>query len=322
MSKARNYIPASNDNLSNRFDAAKLVPDSLKGSEEFVDLVTWNIRFFHHRDPERVERISQILSELNADVIVLQEILCDSLQPVIERLEQLGAGHYEVAYGSTGGNQRVALLWDLDWIRAKDNISELVEKGEVKASDGKDAFPRLPVWGYFTAVTNSPDSEPFDFQLVGVHLKSQRGGGGPQRKAAGDWLSKWMRESSETIDADIIITGDWNEKPSSQSWSSLHDLEEQGELRFSSINSESSISHLYYKNKKNLGSRLDLAAISIAAYDEVAEAPDVIRWTSLDDFLSTSPKAREIKAFLKEIAQDISDHMPVVSRFYFEEQSD
>jgi exonuclease III len=130
-----------------------------------------------------------------------------------------------------------------------------------------------------------------------------------------------MVKTSETIDADIIITGDWNEKPSSQSWSSIHDLENKGELRFSTINSESSISHLYYKNKKNLGSRLDLAAISIAAYDEVAGDPQVVRWANLDDFLNSSPKAREIKSFLKEIREDISDHMPVVTRFYFDERS-
>jgi endonuclease/exonuclease/phosphatase family metal-dependent hydrolase len=321
MCSAKNYTPVSNDNLSRRFDAVDIVPDNLKGSEEFLDLVTWNIRFFHDRDSERVERISQILSELNGDVIVLQEILDDSLEPVIKRLEELGAGHYEVAYGTTGGNQRVALLWDLDWIRAKDDISELAGKGEVTASNGKDAFPRLPVRGYFTAITYAKDATPFDFQLVGVHLKSQRGGGGPQREAAGDWLANWIEESSVTVDSDIIIAGDWNEKPSAKSWQQLHKLEKQGELMFGSINSESNISHLYYKNKNNLGSRLDLTAISIAAYDEVVGDPTVVRWTSLDELLSTSPKASEIRSFLQEIRHDISDHMPVVTRFHFEDQS-
>lgn len=316
-----NYEPVGNDNISRSFDATGLIPDGLRGTDQFLDIVTWNIRFFHHHDEKRVERISQILSVLNADVIVLQEILFDSLAAVIQRLRELSAGHYQVEYGTTGGNQRVAMMWDLDWVRAKDDVKELVKKGEVRASDGKDAFPRLPLCGYFTSISDLGYSSPFDFQLVGLHLKSQRGGGAAQRKASGKWLANWLPKSSEEVDSDIILIGDWNEKPSAESWSNLHKLEKEGDLKFKSINSESDISHLYYKNKKKLGSKLDLSVVSVAAYDKIAQDPKVVRWTSLDKFLETSPKASEIKAFLREVREDISDHMPVVTRFYFEESS-
>jgi endonuclease/exonuclease/phosphatase family metal-dependent hydrolase len=314
------YEPVENDNISRGFDALGLIPEKFRGKDDFLDIVTWNIRYFHHYDTERLERISQILSVLNADIIVLQEILHGALEPVAQRLAALGAGYYQVEYGTTGGNQRVAIMWDLDWIRTKDDVKEIVKKKEVISTDGKDAFPRLPLWGYFTALSQLEGYDPFDFQLVGLHLKSQRGGGGPQREKAGNWLANWLKNGGENLDADVIMIGDWNAKPSAKVWSDLQKMEDDGEVKFKSINNETDISHLYYKNKKNIGSRLDLATISIAAVEEVVDAPEIVRWKPLDDFLDTSPKAKEIKKFLKEISTDISDHMPVITRFYFEEQ--
>lgn len=311
-----------NDNISRGFDALDLIPDELRGSPNFVDVVSWNIRYFHDRDPERLKLITEILSVLNADVIVLQEILYGSLDPVAESLRESGAGYYDIAYGTTGGQQRVALMWDLDYIRAKEDTKELVKKKEVIASDGKDAFPRLPLWGYFSANNYNWNQEgviPFDFQLVGLHLKSQRGGGAAQRKRAGDWLADWLHRSVNDVDTDVIMAGDWNEPPSAEAWNSIRQLEASGEALFSSVNNSAEISHLYYKNKQNLGSRLDLKAISIAAYDQVYADPKVVNWAPMEKFLEATPKAQEIKDYFKEISKNVSDHMPVITRFHFAE---
>ena len=318
-----NYDPPENDNITQAFDTADLIPDHLKGSDKFLDIVTWNIRYFHHHDENRVERISQVLSLLNSDIIVLQEILDESLAPVAANLRDQGAGHYEVAYGTTGGNQRVAIMWDLDWIRAKDDINELVRKKQVISSDGKDAFPRAPLWGYFTGISNDPNSVPFDFQLVGVHLKSQRGGGMLQRQKAGDFLAEWLMRDAQLVDVDTIVIGDWNEPPSAEAWTSLKELEAENELLFESINNESHISHLYYKNKKNIGSRLDLAMVSVSAWQQMEGGADVVTWLTLEEFLDNNPekkKAQEIKDFLKGIRDELSDHLPVVTRFYFDDK--
>src|ERR1700741_1381245 len=107
-------------NVSERIN--ELVDQKYKGTDRYLDLVTWNIRWFHHRDPNRVRNVSEVLRVLNADIIVLQEIKEDSLEPVSEILGEAGAGNYEVAYGTTGGDQRVAIMWDLDWVRAKDDV--------------------------------------------------------------------------------------------------------------------------------------------------------------------------------------------------------
>jgi predicted extracellular nuclease len=258
------------------------------------------------------------LEGLNADVLVLQEIKGGSLDVVAEELAVSGAGHYTVEYGTTGGDQRIAVMYDLDWIRAKDDIEELFGKGTIIAGDGKDAFPRLPLYAYFTSL--SVGGEPFDFQLAGLHLKSQRGGGESQRRMAAERLATWLAREAPLVDADILMVGDWNEPPNSNTWSPVHELENEGLALFSTINDSDSISHLYYKNMESIGSRLDIALVATAAATELAQNPEVVRWTSLDKLLARNPKAKEIKQYIKETSAALSDHLPMVTRYYFEEQ--
>lgn len=314
------YEPAANDNISAAFSALDMIPPRHRGSDKFLDVVSWNIRYFNHRDPARVTQIADILEVLNADVIVLQEIDNDALKPVIELLEVRGAGYYEVVYGTAGGNQRVAIMWDYEWIRAKENITELFGKGAVVTPANKDAFPRLPLHSYFTALTQAADSPPFTFQLVGLHLKSQMGGGESQRRLAADWLAHWLKHEAPYTDADVIMFGDWNKEPNAPEWAAIHEMEDNNEVFFRKINDSSDFSHLYYKNKSNLGSRLDLALVTTSANEAMESGANVVRWTTLDNFLSTNPTAAAIKATLREIREKVSDHMPVVTRFYFTDE--
>lgn len=316
--RRRGYTPVANDHISALM--ADLVPEEYEGTDQFLDVVTWNIRFFHHRDWERVEQITHILTELNADVIVFQEILEGALDPVAEGLDKAGAGYYQVAYGTTGGNQRVAIMYDLDWIRAKDDIRELFGKREILTGRGKDAFPRLPLYANLTAVSHTGD--PFDFQLVGLHLKSQRGGGHAQRRLAAESLARWFEIEAPRVDSDIIVIGDWNEKPNASTWDAFNELEARDLVAFQSINGGSGdFSHLMYRNKRTLGSRLDLNAVSIAAMEEIAGNPEVVRWKNLSSLLDSNPRAKDIKALFKVLRERVSDHLPVLTRYYHTEQS-
>lgn len=315
---------SDNDNLSRALDAVGAIPKDLRGSDKFLDVVTWNIKWFHDRDSRRVDAICKVLESINADVFVFQEIRNGSMDTVAQRLQDRGAGYYVAAHGSTGGDQRVSIMWDLDWIRAKDDIQELFGKGRVTTPDGKDAFPRLPILGNFTGLTLDPDLA-FDFQLCGLHLKSQRGGGENQRELAADWLAHWFQHEAPKVDSDIIMLGDWNAKPSSEAWDVFRKLEQDGIAYFETINDKSAISHFYYKNKHDIGSRLDLVAVSMASSEQLVDKESkVIRWTPLDKLLDSSPSAAQIKEYIHQIGGDskgrngISDHLPVITRFYFE----
>jgi endonuclease/exonuclease/phosphatase family metal-dependent hydrolase len=247
----------------------------------------------------------------------MQEILDRSLEVVAHELQRLNAGYYQTAYGTTGGNQRVALMYDLDWIRAKEDIYELFGKGKHTVS-GKEVFPRLPLYSNFTALT---DEAPFDFQLLGLHLKSQRGGGEDQRREAANALSGWLVGEASSVDSDVIILGDWNAPPSAEVWNPIRQLEQTGQLKFSSINNESEISHLMFRNKKDVGSRLDLTAITMTASERMGKPPEAVRWAPLEEFLGTDPKATQIKEFLSQVRTSVSDHLPVVTRFYFTDKT-
>lgn len=319
-----NYSAPTNDNISRAMEAVGIIPEELRGSDTFLDVVTWNIKYFHDRDPARVEAIAKILGVLNADILVLQEILDGSMDTVAAKLRESGAGHYVAAHGKSGGQQRVAMLWDLDWIRAKDDIRELFSEEPVLTPDQKDAFPRKPLLGHFSALGGNGVEAAFDFQLCGVHLKSQRGGGELQRRLASEWLAHWFRYDAAAVDTDIILAGDWNATVDSEAWDAFRELEKSGEALFEQINDKSEISHLYYKSKREIGSRLDLVAVSMASAARlVDEGSKVVRWAPLADLLEASPSAQEIKNYIKTVSGDrrgvggISDHLPVITRFYF-----
>lgn len=311
--RRRNSPPltAPNDHISRLLHGEGLVPDPDKGSDRFFDLITWNIKFFNNRDPKRVVIISDILRELNADTFVFQEIEEGALDVVAQNLIDAGAGLYKVAYGTTGGDQRVAIMYDTEWVRASNNIKELFfdERLTVEVKgQSKEVFPRLPLASNF--VVRAADS-PFDFNLVGVHLKSQRGGGGEQRGAAAQRLAEYVQ--NDALDEDIIIAGDWNADPNRPEWQPIRDLEEEGLVKFGGfnfVNAEDEGSYLTVGGRR---SKLDLIVVTDDAARAVVEAPNVVGWSILDDS-SLSLTANEVR---KKVIDTISDHLPVLARFNF-----
>lgn len=315
QSRRRNSPPltAPNDHISRLLHGEGLVPDPDKGSDRFFDLITWNIKFFNNRDPKRVVIISDILRELNADIFVFQEIESGALDVVAQNLIDARAGLYKVAYGTTGGDQRVAIMYDTEWVRASDNIKELFfdERLTVEVEgQNKEVFPRLPLASNF--VVRAADS-PFDFNLVGVHLKSQRGGGGEQRGAAAQRLAEYVQ--NDALDEDIIIAGDWNADPNRPEWQPIRDLEEEGLVKFEGfnfVNAEDEGSYLTVGGRR---SKLDLIVVTDDAARAVVGAPNVVGWSILDDS-SLSLTANEVR---KKVIDTISDHLPVLARFNFKD---
>ncbi len=75
------------DNISRYLDAKKLGPERFQGTDNFLDVVSWNIYWFDAADPERVEAITEVLDAINGDMFVLVEIAADgALDAVVEEL--------------------------------------------------------------------------------------------------------------------------------------------------------------------------------------------------------------------------------------------
>lgn len=291
-----------NDHISQALN--KFVPENLAGTDRFLDIVNWNIRYFNELDPARIELIAQIMTEINADIFVLQEIADGALNTVAERLRSAAAGLYKVAYGRTGGEQRVAFLYDTEWVRAKDDFGELFsDEPNVLPGTRKRIFPRLPFHGLFEG--RSEDGR-LDFHLTGVHLKAYMGpedDGVEQRRLSARRIAQWVQEVED--ERDILVVGDWNKVPSAPEWKVLRDLEKAGHVRFHEWNHEDEGSHFY---RSATPTRIDIVMVS----DEITKVAveqeaKVIPWKNV--FTSA--------ALRKELIKTISDHMPVISRFYF-----
>lgn len=295
---------APNDNLSGYLN--RYVPEALRGSDRFLDLINWNIRWFNPRDATRLKRITQVFTELNADILVCQEIEAGALDPVADRLNATGAGFYKTAYGTTGGDQRVALVYDTEWVRAKEDITELFhDEPPYVGKTRKRIFPRLPL---HSTLVGKADDGAFDFHLVGLHLKSQRANDGDdgteQRRLSATRLTQWLTRDLGD-EPDVILLGDWNAKPDEPEWQPVRAAEAAGKLRFLAWNKDNEASHFF---QNGAGSRLDLVVVSDDA-EKVAvdQGARVIPWN--DAFASLTK--------LRGYIDTLSDHLPVVSRFYF-----
>lgn len=309
----------ANDNISELL--GNRIPDQYKDSDEFLDIISWNLRWFNSMEKKRADKIYQVIATLNADLFVFQEVEDESLDGIRDKLNEKGLGSYRTHYGKTGGNQRIAFMYDFNWVRAKDNLEELFGKKTVITPSGKDVFPRLPLWGYFYTRSISASLRGFDFQVAGLHLKSQldKSGTGEdklQRELAARRLATWLEHESIEHDSDSILIGDWNESPDKDTWDVFGMMENENKVAFRNINDPSDFSHLYYKNRINWGSRLDLAVVSSNMAIKMKGKPSPILWLSLEELIESDASAGQVKAIIKEIKDEVTDHLPVHNRFY------
>lgn len=296
------------------------IPQKFKDQDDYLDIVQWNLRWFNSMDKSREDKIRQVLSVLNSDIFVFQEIEEGSLDNIAQSLNDEKKGCYKTAYGKTGGQQRIALMWDMEWVRTKDDIIELFGKNGVTTPSGKDVFPRLPLWSYFFCKSTISNKRGFDFQLVGLHLKSQldRGGKGEdklQRMLSASKLSDWLIKEANNVDSDTILLGDWNEPPEADAWEAFRRLESDKKVEFMKINDSTNFSHLYYRNRNDIGSLLDLKVITSPFAKTMNQTHGAIHWMTIDDLLSGNKPANEVKKIVNEIKNEITDHMPVLTRF-------
>jgi endonuclease/exonuclease/phosphatase family metal-dependent hydrolase len=336
-------VTASNDRLSAALK--DLVPDEHKGTDKYLDVVQWNIEWFGAeksvaKDRQRLDLVIDTLESLNADLFVFQEIAGPSadgrypgaLDVVAEELTKRGAGHYVVFYTQAGGEQRVAMMWDRDWLRAKGDVTDLFPRGThmmpaARNERPRDAFAgRTPLYGHFTARVPSASTdlgtsaEHFEFQVLGVHLKAM-GDGHPQRLRSSEVLVEWYEKEAQAVDGDILIMGDFNAPPSEKSsFKPFWDLEDAGQAGFRKLNDESDFSYMWLRNQTDkFVSRIDLTVASLSAQKRAETLAKPIRWKPIEETLAQAGNLKDAKVreVLQAIKENLSDHLPCVSRFYF-----
>lgn len=250
-------------------------------------IASWNIEnAWRGISDNRAKLIARALGDMDADVSVLLEMSYETSEQLVEAMSKLGLCY------------RFQLLEQL----ARQKISLFFRCGteiEVKFSeliDGSNAGRR----GLRNAIASHVRIGKFDFVLIGVHLKSKVGGKTElirqtQAKAISSYIS-----NLETIEKDVLIIGDYNFDAADEI-ETARALATEVNIVFPELEKLSS------KGTYLFGGRRILIDGFAFAFDTPKEyilgSVDIV---PLDVTLGLSPE---------EFKEEVSDHLPIISRF-------
>jgi endonuclease/exonuclease/phosphatase family metal-dependent hydrolase len=193
----------------------------------------WNLEWFHlnhergfpenkpsaggptyqSRKTEDYQRIADIITQrLRARLLVLNEIngQAGNKSAELDKLLTHLGNSWAYFIGNSGGNQRVAMLYDTVAVK-KEKIQEVAIPKE--ASDGSDIFFRDPLVGRFTFLDKEKHPQN-DVVVVGIHLASGQSKVSNHNKAMQVLRTKlhslFDNGQFPAGEKDILIMGDFN----------------------------------------------------------------------------------------------------------------
>lgn len=199
---------------------------------------TWNLEHFHSykkrgfpentkggptydpRTPNEMAAIASVIRDaLQAKILVLNEINGEERQtaegaepysPELDVLLSYLGPTYDYVLTTSGGNQRVAMLYDTRFVHLKAATEVPVPRIEIQ---GSDVFARDPLVGSFSFLHNGQPQN--DFVVVGLHLASGQHRTRNHDQAMGILLNELdvLRQDGIIIpdqEYDLILAGDLN----------------------------------------------------------------------------------------------------------------
>lgn len=276
--------------------------DKFKGTDQDVDIGSWNIEWFSNRFPEKLDRVAAVIADFNLDIWALIESSPEAAEALVAKLDEKYGLQFGVAHSepdASTSKQSTSMIWNkatvdgerLEWddkIRTwLDVRSQNFSDDMLEAVHGK-VFDRYPGLFRFRA-----KGTKFDFLTVPLHLKAM-GEGSLRRQIASKILAAAVaRMIRNGADQDWILLGDLNAEIASNDFAPLgkHGLvplsaEDEGNQSFTYLKSpyKSMIDHVYVS--PNLASRYGSQDFFVVAADKTY--PDYIG--------------------------EISDHRPIVTR--------
>ncbi len=286
------------------------VVDSYRGELADVDIGFWNIEHFYRRIDEKLDDVAKALVEMNVDIWAFEE----SSLKAAERLADHLRSHYSLDYGfaaadpaASAGRMGTTLLWNRatvqgkavawpaecePWFRVKSqNFDELV----FETVDGR-VFDRYP--GLFRFRAERPHGDPFEFQLVALHLKAF-GEGEKRRRMAAQILGAAIRKAVAAGYGDEwVVGGDFNARLATEDFARLLD----GGLVPLSAADEQAGAFSYIKGTKSLIDHIFLSSNLASTYGAAG-------------FFVVAAE-RSFPQYLKRV----SDHRPVLVRLSLNDQ--
>ncbi|MFZ0390078.1 MAG: endonuclease/exonuclease/phosphatase family protein [Calditrichia bacterium] len=185
-----------------------MLPDSVRinipvfGNGTSLEVITWNMENFPKLNMTTVTTVSEIISDLDADIYGMQEIAdTSSFRKLLNLLPDYSGVYSSDDYGSS--YQKTAVIY-------RKNLVTLNGRTSLFPGDSY-AFPRPPLQVSLSAVNNG---HLFDFNLIVLHLKAFDGADErARRRRACELLKEYLDEKiANGPEKQFIVVGDWNDQ--------------------------------------------------------------------------------------------------------------
>jgi exonuclease III len=173
------------------------------GRNTSLEVLSWNVENFPLRGEKTVFNVSEIIKDLDVDIIGFQEIAdTASFRKLLTLLPNYD-GVYSKDIYNDGSYQKTAVIYKTDFIQ----VSQIT----MLFTDDGNSFPRPPLQVYIRAVK---DQKVFDFTLIVLHLKAFGGTvNEDRRRSACQKLKNYLDiEILNSQDKDFMVIGDWNDE--------------------------------------------------------------------------------------------------------------
>ena len=262
------------------------------GTDNTLELLTWNVRNFPLLEQKTVANISEIIKDLDVDIIGFQEIE-DTLQfrILLESMPEYN-GLYSQDIYSGGSYQKTAVMYKQDFIQ----ISQV----KMLFPDDGYSFPRPPLQVYVRAIS---ENNIFDFTLIVLHLKAFGGiENEARRRSACQKLKSYLDiERINSQDKDFIVIGDWNDVLDDPASENVFQIFLDDSLNYTFLTR--SLAQNPSNNATYIGSFQSVI-------DHILVSNDV-----LNEYQGGTTKVIKVDSYFLPYQNEVSDHRPVGSLF-------
>ena len=287
------------------------------GTENTIEILTWNLENFPKADEQTVEYVAQILTHLNCDIVALQEISSGSyFNVLVNRCNQLDEGNEWVGVKTSSGSYGLAYIYKANRINVED-IFEIFEQENI-------AFPREPF-------IIDCDINGSSFVLINNHLKCCGDGtidsidtnidGTPdipnenddeaRRQSASFFLEEYILNNYS--ESNVIVVGDLNDdihepRLSNVFWNFIENSEHFKFVDMQlALNGENE-QHWTYWSYPSWPSHIDHILVNKKLFDEFEGNASTVTTIKLEDYFPNG---------WSDYDEFISDHRPVAWKFSF-----
>jgi len=285
--------------------ALEKVVKTYQGEAHDIDIGFWNVEWFTNRYKDKTTDVAKVVTDLQLDIYVLVESSPAATAHLVDHLAQHYGMKFEWAASepkAAAGKQSTTILWnattvsriDADWPEHVkpwfDVDSRNFDDLGLESVHGR-VFDRYPGLFRFRARNRRDIGEPFDFNIVPLHLKAMAEGATRRRMGArilGAAVAETAKQSGE---ADWVIGGDFNAELATQDFAALTKT-----MLPLSAEDEEAGAMTYLKSPRSL-------------IDHIFISPNLAKTYGAKDYFIVAADS-ETPDYIKKI----SDHRPVLLR--------